>query len=64
MGRKRKSITQRQIEVLSARVNFDLYKKIEQVAHRDDLNMTQVVRAALREYLDRHPATQRGKEAA
>jgi len=54
MGRKRKSITQRQLEVLSARVNFELYRKIEQVAHRMDVTMTQVIRTALREYLDRH----------
>ena len=54
MGRKRKSITQRQLEVLSARVNFELYRKIEQLAHRQDVTLTQVVRTALREYLDRH----------
>ncbi len=53
MGRKYKSITQRKLEVLSARVNFEMYKKIEGIAHREDLNMTQIVRAALREYIDR-----------
>jgi len=53
VGRKYKSITQRKLEVLSARVNFEMYKKIEGIAHREDLNMTQIVRAALREYIDR-----------
>lgn len=54
MGRKSKSITQKQIEVLSARVNYDIYKRCEVIAKRDDLSMTQIVRAAIREYLDNH----------
>lgn len=54
MGRKNKSITQRQLEVLSARVNFDLYKKVELLAQRDDLTITQILRLAVREYLDKH----------
>jgi len=54
MGRKSKSITQKQIEVLSARVNFDIYKRIETIAKRDDLSMTQIVRQAIREYLENH----------
>lgn len=52
VGRKRKSITQRQLEVLSARVNFALYKEVEAMAQRKDLSLTQIVRAALRVYLD------------
>lgn len=54
MGRKNKSITQRKLEVLSARVNFDLYKRIEVVAERKDLTLTQILRMALREWLEQH----------
>jgi len=53
VGRKRKSITQRKLAVLSARVDSTLYKKIESIADHEDRTKTQVVRAALREYLER-----------
>jgi predicted transcriptional regulator len=56
MGRKAKSITQRQLEVLSARVNYETYKKVEALAHKEDLSMTQIVRKALGEYLDKRKA--------
>lgn len=54
MGRKKKPANQKQLEVLSARVNTDLYQRIEHFARRGDLNITQVVRAALREFLQNH----------
>jgi predicted transcriptional regulator len=53
MGRKRKSITQRKLAVLSARVDSAVYKKIVAIADREDRTMTQIVRAALREYMER-----------
>ena len=60
MGRKKKAMSQRQLEVLSARVDLDLYKRVEIIAHKTDLNLTQVVRQALREFVER----QSRKEAA
>lgn len=56
MGRKKKPANQKQLEVLSARVNSELYQRIEHFARRGDLNITQVVRAALREFLQNHPS--------
>jgi predicted transcriptional regulator len=53
VGRKRKSITQRKLAVLSARVDYAVYKKIESIAEREDRTKTQIVRAALREYMER-----------
>lgn len=58
MGRKKKPANQKQLEVLSARVNTDLYQRIEHFARRGDLNITQVVRAALREFLQNHHPSQ------
>jgi predicted DNA-binding ribbon-helix-helix protein len=54
MGRKAKSITQRQLEVLSARVNYELYQQIELIAKRRDLTMAQILRIAAREYVLRN----------
>jgi predicted transcriptional regulator len=51
MGRKMKSITQRQEQVLSARVNVELYGQVEALAAKEDLSMTQIVRAALRTFV-------------
>jgi uncharacterized protein (DUF1778 family) len=48
MGRKKKHPAQKQLEMLSARVNFELYKQIEAAAARRDLTLTQVVRVCLR----------------
>jgi hypothetical protein len=53
LGRKKKSITQKQLEVLSARVNYDLYKRVEVLAQRKELNLTQIVRRAIIEYCNR-----------
>lgn len=44
MGRKKKSLGERELEVLSARVRYDIYKQVEYIAKRDGLTMTQVVR--------------------
>ena len=65
MGRKKKSITQKNLEVLSVRVNYDVYQRVEELAHRRDLNMTQIMREAIRDYLNRHlPPPVPGREAA
>jgi predicted transcriptional regulator len=53
MGRRRKPITQRKIMVLCARVSSTLRKKIESIAVREDRTKAQIVRAALREYMQR-----------
>jgi len=52
VGRKSKSITQKQLEVLSARVNYDLYKRVEALAQKSDLTVTQIVRMAVREFIE------------
>jgi hypothetical protein len=44
VGRKKKSIGERELEVLSARVRFDVYKGVEEIAKREGLTLTQVVR--------------------
>jgi hypothetical protein len=54
VGRKTKSITQKQLEVLSARVNYELYQQIEIIAKRKDLTMAQILRTAAREYVLRN----------
>ncbi len=54
MGRKRKPVTQRKMAVLSARVDFAVYKRINAIAKSEDGTMTQILCAALREYIERH----------
>ena len=54
MPRKQKSPQVQNIEVLSARVNSDLYKQIAELAKSRDLTVTQVVRASIREYIARN----------
>lgn len=44
MGRKKKSLSDRELEVLSARVRFDVYRQVELIAKREGLTLTQVVR--------------------
>jgi hypothetical protein len=44
LGRKKKSLGEREIEVLTARVQFDVYKQVEIIAKREGLTLTQVVR--------------------
>ena len=53
MDRKRKPVRQRKMAVLSARVDFALYKRIKAIVKSEDGTKTQIVRAALREYLKR-----------
>lgn len=60
MGRRQKSITQRQLEVISGRVKYELYKKVETLAQVTEMTITQILRRALEEYVERHP----GKKAA
>ena len=47
LGRRSKAVGQRELEVLSARVKYDVYKEVEDIAKRYDLTLTQVVRKAL-----------------
>jgi len=54
VGRKRKPVTQRKMAVLSARVDFAVYKRINAIAKSEDGTMTQILCAALREYIERH----------
>ncbi len=51
MGRKKKSLMERELEVLSARVRFEVYKDVEQIAKKEGLTLTQVVRKAVTEYV-------------
>jgi Ribbon-helix-helix protein, copG family len=53
LGRKKKSITQKQLEVLSARVPFDLYRQVELLAQKRELTLTQIVRQSIKEYVER-----------
>lgn len=54
MGRRKKPLRERDIEVLSAKVRFDIYKEVEKIARRDGLTMSQVMRKALVEYVDKN----------
>lgn len=51
MGRKKKSLMERELEVLSARVRFDLYKDVERIAKLEGLTLTQVVRRSVYFYV-------------
>lgn len=51
VGRKKKSLMDRELEVLSARVRFDVYKDVELIAKKEGLTLTQVVRRAVNEYV-------------
>jgi predicted transcriptional regulator len=44
----------RGIEVLSARVNADVYRQVQILSKRKDLTITQIVRASIREYIARN----------
>ena len=54
VGRKKKSVALRGIEVASARLDASAYKQIQNLAKRMDLTITQVIRASLRDYLAKH----------
>jgi hypothetical protein len=47
LGRKKRAIGDRQLEVVSARVRPEIYRKIEQIAKEGDVTMTHVVRRIL-----------------
>lgn len=58
VGRKKKSLLDRELEVLSARVRFDLYKDVEKIAKNEGLTLTQVVRRAVVDFVanrKKHP---------
>jgi hypothetical protein len=42
---------ERELEVLSARVRFEVYKDVESIAKKEGLTLTQVVRRAVNEYV-------------
>ncbi len=54
VGRKKKSGVQRRIEILSARVNSDVYRAVQSLSKRKDLTITQIVRASIRDYIARN----------
>lgn len=54
MGRKKKALIDRELEVLSARVRFDIYREVETIAKREGLTLTQVVRRAVNDYVSKH----------
>ena len=54
MGRKTKTLGQKRLEVLSARVNFELYERAKAHAESRDLTVTQVLRMAIKEFLENH----------
>ena len=54
MPRKQKSMNDQNVEVLSARVNTDLYKRVAELARQKDLTVTQIVLASLRDYVARN----------
>jgi len=62
MGRNRKAPRERRLEVVSARVELNFYKEVQELSKKTDLTMAHIARLALREYLDRHREPQ--KEAA
>lgn len=51
LGRKPKSALNRHLEVLSTRVNFEIYKDVETIARNQGLTLTQVIRQALVEHI-------------
>jgi ABC-type Fe3+/spermidine/putrescine transport system ATPase subunit len=51
VGRKKKSLMDRELEVLSARVRFEVYREVERIAKKEGLTLTQVVRRAVNEYV-------------
>jgi len=55
LGRKKKPLYEREMEVLYARVKFDIYRKVETIAKREGLTLTQVVRKAVTEYVEKYP---------
>jgi len=42
---------ERELEVLSARVRFEVYKDVESIAKKEGLTLTQVVRRSVNEYV-------------
>lgn len=54
MGRKKKALVDRNLEVLSARVRFDVYREVENIAKREGLTLTQVLRRAVNDYVTKH----------
>lgn len=58
MGRRKKSLSERELEVLSARVQFGLYNDVKNIAKREGLTLTQVVRRAVIEYVKKQKSPQ------
>ena len=54
MPKNKKNSAVQNEDVLSARVSTELYKAIVELSRKKDLTVTQVVRAAMREYIERN----------
>lgn len=54
MGRHKKSMGLRQLEVVSARIKVEFHRQVKDIAERRDVSITQLVREALHEFVDRH----------
>jgi hypothetical protein len=51
MGRNRKASNARRDEVLSTRVNAEIYHQVLELCKRKELTVAQIVRGAVRNYL-------------
>ena len=58
MGRRKKPLSERELEVLSARVQFGVYNDVKSIAKREGLTLTQVVRRAVNEYVKKQKSQQ------
>lgn len=58
MGRRKKPLSERELEVLSARVQFGVYNDVKSIAKREGLTLTQVVRKAVNEYVKKQKSPQ------
>jgi hypothetical protein len=58
VGRRKKPLSERELEVLSARVQFGVYNDVKSIAKREGLTLTQVVRRAVNEYVKKQKSQQ------
>jgi hypothetical protein len=58
VGRRKKPLSERELEVLSARVQFGVYNDVKSIAKREGLTLTQVVRKAVNEYVKKQKSPQ------
>jgi len=53
MGRRKKSISVRRMTVIATRVDVESVRRLEEFEKQHDLSRAQIVRAALKEFMDR-----------